>query len=106
MVVVGETLVAGTVGGVFVSTNNGDSWTRANTGLVNPYTNCLAVYGNTIFAGTYDGVFVSTNGGATWKGENSGLTNKSIRSLTISNQTIAVGVEGAGVFISPLPTSQ
>ncbi|MFA6472089.1 MAG: regulator, partial [Candidatus Latescibacterota bacterium] len=42
-------------GGVFLSTNNGASWTAVNTGLIITPVYSLAVSGMNIFAGTNDG---------------------------------------------------
>lgn len=89
-VVSGDTLFAATTGsGVFVSTNNGTSWTTSNLGLSDTNVSSLAVNGKTIFAGTSSGVFVSTNNGTSWTLANAGLTNTNIRSL-------AVGPDGQG----------
>ena len=49
----GTNLFAGTGGGVFLSTNNGTSWTAVNTGLTNSYVLSLAVSGTNLFAGTW-----------------------------------------------------
>ena len=50
----GENLFAGTNGGgVFLSTNNGTSWTAASTGLTNGSILTFAVSGTNLFAGTY-----------------------------------------------------
>jgi hypothetical protein len=51
---------------VYVSTNNGTSWTAASTGLTNNYVLSLAVSpngvgGTNLFAGTSGGVFLSTS---------------------------------------------
>jgi hypothetical protein len=56
---------------VYVSTNNGTSWTAASTGLTNNYVLSLAVSpngvgGTNLFAGTSGGVFLSTNNGTSW----------------------------------------
>ncbi|MCL4512385.1 MAG: T9SS type A sorting domain-containing protein [Bacteroidetes bacterium] len=52
----GTNLFAGTVGGgVFLSTNNGTSWTAVNTGLTNISVWSLAVSGTNLFDGTYRG---------------------------------------------------
>ena len=61
----GTNLFAGTYGdGVFLSTNNGASWTAVNNGLTDLYVWALAVSGTNLFAGTYgSGVFLSTNNG-------------------------------------------
>ena len=57
----GANLFAATYGGVYLSTNNGESWTSANKGLPPirnftyyryHYVNTLATSGNYVFAGT------------------------------------------------------
>ena len=56
LAVSGLNLFAGTVfGGVFLSINNGTSWTEVNSGLTNTYVTALAVSGSNLFAGTYYG---------------------------------------------------
>jgi hypothetical protein len=55
LAVSGTNLFAGTDGGVFLSTNNGTSWTAASTGFTNTDVYALAVSGTNIFAGTYGG---------------------------------------------------
>jgi len=47
----GSNLFAGTGGGVFLSTNNGKSWTEINDGLTSLYVNGIAVDGENLFAG-------------------------------------------------------
>ena len=82
LAVSGTNLFAGTYGGVFLSTNNGTSWTQVNTGLTNTNVRSLAVSGTNLFAGTEGGgVFLSTNNGTSWTQVNTGLTNTNVRSL-------------------------
>ncbi|OGU74600.1 MAG: hypothetical protein A3H45_10575 [Ignavibacteria bacterium RIFCSPLOWO2_02_FULL_55_14] len=58
LAVSGTNLFAGTYGGgVFLSTNNGTSWTAASTGLTD--VSALAVSGTNLFAGT--------RGGGVWR---------------------------------------
>jgi hypothetical protein len=78
----GSTVFAGAANGVFFSTDNGSSWTAANTGLTDPYVNALAIHGTTILAGTSNGLFRSTNNGANWTAENTGLTHPQIEAVT------------------------
>jgi hypothetical protein len=68
----GSNLVAGTNGdGIFLSTNNGASWTAA--GLTNRTFGSLAVSDSNIFATVSDGgVYRSTNNGVSWTAVNSG----------------------------------
>jgi len=97
----GTNLFAGTYGGgVFLSTNNGTSWTEVNTGLTNTYVFALAVSGTNLFAGTFGGVFLSTNNGTDWTEVNSGLTNTTVYSLAVSNINLFAGTSGGGVFLS------
>jgi photosystem II stability/assembly factor-like uncharacterized protein len=80
-------LFIGAVKGVYMSSDNGDSWSTAPSGY---YTKALAVSptfasDRTIFAGTYlNGVYKSTNGGSSWVSTSVGLANTMVFSLTIS----------------------
>jgi len=54
LLVSGDNIFAGTWGGgVFLSTNNGTSWTAVDFGLSDLNVQCLAMSGGNIFAGTY-----------------------------------------------------
>lgn len=101
----GTNLFSGTAHGVFLSTNNGKSWTAVNSGLPEwPNVQCLAVSGTNIFAGTDEsGVFLSTNNGKSWTAVNSGLPEKTgVRCLTVSGSYLFVGTDGRGVWRLPL----
>jgi murein DD-endopeptidase MepM/ murein hydrolase activator NlpD/photosystem II stability/assembly factor-like uncharacterized protein len=53
--------------GVFLSTNNGTSWTEMNSGLTNTNVGSLTVTpGEHLFAGTQNGIFRSTDSGNSW----------------------------------------
>jgi hypothetical protein len=77
----------GAEGGLFYSTDNGESWSL--TGLTDVNVSSLAINdsGN-IFAGAYyapsSGVFISTDNGNTWTQVNNGLTNHAVRCLAIN----------------------
>ena len=62
----GTNLFAGTMGGVFLSTNNGTNWSAANNGLPNNFfRGAFVSNGKNIFAGLPgNGVFISTNSGS------------------------------------------
>ncbi|MBC8449195.1 MAG: hypothetical protein H8D78_15725, partial [Chloroflexi bacterium] len=84
-----RTLFAGTLGGIFRSTDGGANWGYTNTGLSNLDIRALAVSPNfandqTLFAGTWDGVFRSTNRGGNWSAVNTGLSNRDVRTLAVS----------------------
>jgi len=87
-------------GGVFKSTNGGDSWSYISTGLATTYVYSLVIdpiNPQTVYAADYDGsgVFKSTNGGNSWSAVNSGLDNMKVASLAVDPtncQTIYAGV--------------
>ena len=88
-------------GGVFVSTDNGSSWTQSNTGLTNLNVLSLAISGVNIFAGTdQGGVFLSTNSGGSWTKVNTGLTDSVVNALAINGNNIYAGTKNNGVFVS------
>jgi hypothetical protein len=100
LAVSGTNIFAGTESnGVFLSTNNGASWTAANTGLTNLNVAALAVSGANLFAGTGGGVFRSPDNGASWTAVNTGLTNLNVRALAVSGANLFAGTWG-GVFLS------
>ncbi len=100
LVVCDSTLFAGTYEGVFLTTNNGRSWT--NSGLENTYVHTLAISGSTVFAGTDSGVFLSTNTGKNWIAVSSNLTYKRILSFAINNGDLFAGTSAGGVWRRPL----
>ncbi|MDP2363587.1 MAG: T9SS type A sorting domain-containing protein, partial [Ignavibacteria bacterium] len=86
--------------GVFLSTNNGTSWTP--TTLTNAYINAFAVSGTNIFAGTgTNGVFLSTDNGTNWTEVNNGLTSSNdVGTFAVSGKNIFAGTQMNGVFLS------
>ncbi len=98
----GRNLFAGTLGGAFLSTNNGSSWTPIDSGFTGTYVNVhtFAFIGSNIFAGLYTkGVYLSTNNGTTWGIVNLGLTNLGVTTLAVSGSNLFAGTTG-GVFLS------
>jgi len=53
----GNVLYAGTIDGLYISSNDGTSWTQISTGLTNTSVYSLATDGTILFAGTADGMF-------------------------------------------------
>ena len=95
---------AGTYNGVLISSDNGKTWTPANTGLPDTSTVLtFAMSGNTIFAGTNgNGIFFSSNNGKSWTAFNSGLpSNINVQSMTVSVDNIFAGTNN-GVWRRPL----
>jgi hypothetical protein len=60
----GQNLFVGTSSGVYLSTNNGTSWT--NVGFLGYRVWDLAVYGTNLLAASDAGVQLSTNNGTSW----------------------------------------
>jgi len=105
----GNNIFAGSGGGVYLSTNNGTSWTVVNNGLPsNAAIRSLTVSGNNIFAAIItssatSGIYLSTNNGASWVAVNNGLPSGVITtSLTANGNNIFAGTEGnyGGLFLS------
>src|ERR1022692_735369 len=65
LAVSGTNIFAATIGkGIFLSNNDGSSWTPVNNGLTDTLATALAVSGTNVFAGTNGkGIFLSTNNG-------------------------------------------
>jgi len=87
----GSTVYAGTQnGGVFKSTNNGDSWNASNSGLIVDVVNSLNGFGNNLFCGTNSGFYRSTNSGSNWSAVNYG-ESMLVTSLTVNGTDVYLG---------------
>ena len=101
LAVSGTNLFAGSLGGVFLSTDNGTGWTAVNTGLTDLDVWSLAVSGTNLFAGTgRGGVFLSTNNGTSWSAVNTGLSGTYVWSLAVTGTNLFAGTYSGGVFLS------
>lgn len=105
LVVKGTDLFAGTLNGVFRSTNKGESWTAVNSGLRNASVAVLASSDTNLYAGTNRGVFLSTNSGESWNAINSGLTSLKIRAFVAAPNAaggvdLFAGTSDSGAFRS------
>ena len=98
------TIWAGTMSGVFQSTDNGEMWQRSGLTSVSVNVFAITAQGN-IFAGTSGGVFVTHDGDATWSEANDGLGNFAISSLAIDTKGhLLAGTDRNSVFrtLSPV----
>ncbi|MCP3994390.1 MAG: hypothetical protein GY722_04890 [bacterium] len=99
-----STLYAGGRGGVFKSTDGGESWRRPNVSPVWRTANAIEidpVNPTTLYVATWNGVFKSTDGGEDWKPKNNGLGSLSIGSLAIDPAdpaTVFAAVSSFGSF--------
>ena len=88
---------------MYRSTDNGISWTAADSGLTNTFIYSFAVSNTNLFAGTDGGVFLSTNSGTSWTAVNSGLPDdEEVRSLAVSGTNLFAGTSGSGVWMRPI----
>jgi len=95
----GATLYVGTDGGVFRSTNGGNSWTPV--GLTNLRVVSFTLTNGTLYAGTDGGgVFRLNPESASWTQVNRGLTSQSATALGASGGALYAGTTGGGICIS------
>lgn len=98
LAVSGNNIFAGDgVSGVWLSTNNGNTWTQTALRIGNILS--LAVSGNNIFAGTNDGygVYLSTNNGTSWT--QTALNNNMVYTIIVSGSNIFAGTDN-GVYLT------
>jgi photosystem II stability/assembly factor-like uncharacterized protein len=100
----GTIWAGGTGGGVYKSTDAGQSWTPFHNGIPNIAVRALAIdptNPTTIYAGTSgSGVYKTTNGGMSWDPANLGLASN-IRSLAIDPvfpSIVYAGSDGVGMY--------
>lgn len=98
----GTFLFAGIGVGVYLSTNNGTSWTPANTGLPGyPVLSLAMGVTGDLFCGTNGGgIYISTNNGTSWNADTSGLTNNVISSIAANGKNLFAGTYDGGIFLS------
>lgn len=97
LVASGQTFIAGTDSGIFISTNAAKSWQPA-TDTRSHRVLSLATLNQQTFAGTLDGLLTSTNHGVTWQRNPSFPTQVIIRSLHVLDESIYVGTDAHHVY--------
>ncbi len=98
-------LIAGTNGGLFISNNDGVSWSPKYYpgGVVPGVINTFALSDTNIFAGTINGMYLSTNAAGSWKLIDSGLTQPNIIALAASGTSIFAGILPSTKYIATPP---
>ena len=78
----GNNILAGTALNISHSTNNGDSWQSASSGLPKLAVKSLGAIYSTVFAGTLGYYsFVTNDQGGQWSQDRKGLTQKNVNAL-------------------------
>jgi hypothetical protein len=89
--------------GVFLSTNNGTSWTKSSNGVASSYVRAFALTGKNVFAAIpNNGVYSSTNNGVSWTNIDNRSDLNDIKSLGVSGTYLFAGTERRGVWKIPL----
>lgn len=93
---------AGTVNGVYRSSDNGESWTSINQGLTSTYIQTIAHNGNDeLFLGTLEGkVFFSDDEGDVWIDRTSNLSVYTIWSTAIGDNDRVFAGTNQGLYYS------
>lgn len=98
-------LFAGTMKGVYQSSDNGTSWVHAGHDSMQFRVSSIAVNGDTIFAGTTNdpweklsGVYMSVNNGKDWCQINDGLASYYISQMMVVGDRVLSGNQGGGVY--------
>ena len=92
---IGSDIIAGTGNGVFVSANNGNSWTYL--GLSNNQVSDFYVNGTSLFAGTLgNGLYISDDNGKTWN--HSGPPKLNIQQIVGQGDKVFICTLGEGVY--------
>lgn len=87
--------------GVFLSTDNGATWTQVNNGLTDHHVDAITAIGSNIFAGTGSGVFMSTDNGSNWTKVSAGLPSTEVISLASNGTDLFAGLWGNPGYTSP-----
>ncbi len=100
----GSSRAPGYNSGVFLSSNNGDSWKTANTGL--PLNSLVIItelqsIGNKVIASLFNqGLYISTDTGATWTSANTGIIDSNIFVITVNNGNLYAGGTMGKIYFS------
>ncbi len=101
IVILNNSLFAGTSSGIYSSLDSGLSWSMSNNGLATNSVSTLISSGTNICAGTINGVFLSNNSGNNWFP--TGLPSSSSSNITAiakDGLNIFAGANGNGMFVS------
>ncbi len=84
------------------STDDGNNWIHADTGLAGVAFESFLAIGTNIFLGTDRGVFYSTNDGTSWANVSANLPSGQAWAVTANDKYLFTVIYGAGVWRRPL----
>ena len=98
----GDTLLAGTYDGPYLSTNRGAHWSPIAGPMAGRYLYACTTAGGGAFllAGTDQGVFRSTDGGQTWSESDSMMGAKSVDAFVQGSAGLFAGSLGGGLYLT------
>ena len=100
LTVLGTEVFVGTSNGVHKTTNDGQTWTAANSGIpANTYIYSLSVVNGNIYAGANGVLYTSNDGGASWVSISNGLSGI-VMTVAANGATLLAGTNGFGVYRS------
>ncbi|MFH1052123.1 MAG: YCF48-related protein [bacterium] len=101
IVFLGNFLLAGTRDhGIYLSTDDGESWTQKKIDMSNNHITSMATSGNDIFTAVDGwGIFLSSDNGDNWIAKNNGL-DKDIHVLNIFDDSIIAANNSNGLYLS------
>ncbi|MCW5970557.1 MAG: hypothetical protein KIT57_18815 [Blastocatellales bacterium] len=89
--------------GVYRSTDQGQNWAPANSGIADRRLEKLLASGNALYAAGRDGVVRTTNLGVTWTDLSNGLRNYFIRDLAVIGTTLFIAADSSNNDGTPGP---
>lgn len=108
----GTDLIAGTNSGVYISTDNGNTWIKKSNGLQTGDVKSVAAKGDTLIAAIYDagnlvpvGISISTNNGISWSSFDGAIKPFAVRTVAISGSTVYAGTGTESIWKSSLSAS-
>jgi len=95
----GGRIFLSSAGGVYRSTDRGDTWQQINLGLSSAFVQSVCILGNNVFAGTPYGVDVCPLDGTSWSSVNNGISEVPVYSLLPFDDQLLIS-SGRGVLLT------
>jgi len=94
-------IIAASFGGVFLSQDDGVTWSLKKNGFLDSNVYQVIIAGKNYFAGTeHGGVYKSIDFGETWKELNNKFSDQPVYSFAVKQNNIFAGTYGKGIFLT------